>query len=60
MAEGRGRSIVRLLLEAQIDKIKRAKATARFDKVFDLDDLRQRDENAFTERIDRINALAKK
>lgn len=48
-------------MKTQIDEIKREKEAARFDQVLsDLGDLRQRDEKAFTERLDRINALAKK
>jgi vacuolar-type H+-ATPase subunit I/STV1 len=48
-------------MKVQIDKIKRERETARFDKVLsDLDDLHQHDETTFNERLARVNALAKK
>lgn len=48
-------------MKADIDKIKRKAEATRFDKVLaDLEDLKQRDEAAFTERLARLNALAKK
>lgn len=48
-------------MKADIDQIKRKAQATRFDKVLaDLEDLKQRDEAAFTERLARLNALAKK
>lgn len=48
-------------MKADIDKIKRQAEAARFDKVLaDLEALKQRDAAAFTERLERLNALAKK
>lgn len=62
-AEERDNKSIQAFLEMKekIDKIKEQGETARFRKVLsDLDDLRERNKQTFDERVDSINALAKK